>query len=564
MTWLNMLFVPEDVFEVRVKEQNDRGAIQIWYNMRQKGKFFAETAAPIHVANHRHVWVGVAPRTNPRSTAAKLLRALWVDLNGTITDISQVHKLLETPAVPKPTMIVNSGNGFHLYWKLTEPINADVARKWTKGIHAEFPTDATHDPTRIMRVPGTLNVKDPENPKPCFIEEYHPERAYHPNDMPQVHVNIAQHITRTSRRLITPADRQLFVTNWLDGQKHTMAVGVAGYLRKELGYTQDDTMQEIELIHRLAGYQMDDNLRDVVIHTYEKPFAVVGGLSILNDLGVFPEGVSHFRLVVKPTSKPKGTIKILDFNQTMKKQEFWIPGLVGPGLLAIWGAEPKTGKSIVAMQMGYSLATGTQFFDFPLTTDPKKVLYFQGELTGAMVMERATKLWGDKIIRDPKQFALTDRPDKPLDLVRNPEVLLVVAEDYDVIIVDPISVFHQNDENSIHSVNEVFGVFDSLRNAGKSVIIVHHLRKLQSDRKGNSITPSFNDLRGAGAWFASADALAIQYKHGETNRVKFSFRAAPDRPELVMYRKDPLGFTIDKNEWLEQQAKKGIEVAINV
>ena len=122
LTWLEMLFDPDDIFEVRVKTNEQGGAQQSWYTMKAKGRQFATTLAPIHEQNRRHVWVGVAPRDRVGSSSPTVLRALWVDLNASITTLAEAEAALSRSGLPRPTMIVNSGNGFHLYWKLKQPL----------------------------------------------------------------------------------------------------------------------------------------------------------------------------------------------------------------------------------------------------------------------------------------------------------------------------------------------------------------------------------------------------------------------------------------------------------
>jgi hypothetical protein len=65
-----------------------------------------------------------------------------------------------------PTVVVNSGNGFHAYWYLREPIDPDLSiealmkRLYLRlGATAIKPLDGVHDLSRIMRAPGTFNTK---------------------------------------------------------------------------------------------------------------------------------------------------------------------------------------------------------------------------------------------------------------------------------------------------------------------------------------------------------------------------------------------------------------------
>lgn len=60
---------------------------------------------------------------------------------------------------PKPTAIVHSGGGFHLYWSLAEPTD-DLVRieKINQAVAELLGGDNCHNIDRIMRLPGTVNV----------------------------------------------------------------------------------------------------------------------------------------------------------------------------------------------------------------------------------------------------------------------------------------------------------------------------------------------------------------------------------------------------------------------
>lgn len=62
-------------------------------------------------------------------------------------------------------------NGIHAYWLLNEPIEGPLEiERVIKGIARALGGDlAVSDLSRVMRLPGFLNVKDPANPKLCKI-----------------------------------------------------------------------------------------------------------------------------------------------------------------------------------------------------------------------------------------------------------------------------------------------------------------------------------------------------------------------------------------------------------
>ncbi|NDG30752.1 hypothetical protein EB118_11845 [bacterium] len=109
----------------------------------------------------------------------KEFRALWLDIDcgpaKTYKDRDEGDKALkefcQKLKLPEPTL-VNSGRGLHAYWVLTEGITKEewlpVANR-LKALCDEFGLDADHSRTAdcasILRVPGTLNLKDdPPNP----------------------------------------------------------------------------------------------------------------------------------------------------------------------------------------------------------------------------------------------------------------------------------------------------------------------------------------------------------------------------------------------------------------
>ncbi|HEX8369797.1 MAG TPA: DUF927 domain-containing protein [Pyrinomonadaceae bacterium] len=124
---------------------------------------------------------GPAPRLRPAKkgkagTDADVaeIGCLWSDLDydktpgGAIEVIRRVKSL----ALP-PSVVVNSGYGRHVYYVLKEPLHDGRLLDWQEMIRALRDTlggDAVINPSRVMRLPGTLNLKY-EQPAPCEIVE---------------------------------------------------------------------------------------------------------------------------------------------------------------------------------------------------------------------------------------------------------------------------------------------------------------------------------------------------------------------------------------------------------
>ena len=127
---------------------------------------------------------GPAKRCSPGEIAG--ITSLWVDI-----DIAhEVHKKRNLPPTEneavglltsievEPTLVINTGHGIHAWWCfdkawLFNDDDRDLARRMLinlqgvirlKAYAQGWGLDATHDLSRVMRVAGTTNIKDPDHP----------------------------------------------------------------------------------------------------------------------------------------------------------------------------------------------------------------------------------------------------------------------------------------------------------------------------------------------------------------------------------------------------------------
>jgi len=116
----------------------------------------------------------------------RLIKSLFVDLDcGDDTEgkkyatqadaIAALREFVKDMRLPTP-WVINSGRGTHAYWPFTEAVNRlqwkPVAEKLKqlcaiKGFRAD--PAVTSDAVRVLRVPGSHNVKDKDNPLPVEI-----------------------------------------------------------------------------------------------------------------------------------------------------------------------------------------------------------------------------------------------------------------------------------------------------------------------------------------------------------------------------------------------------------
>ncbi len=77
-----------------------------------------------------------------------------------------------------PTLIVDSGNGVHAYWQVSD-LDVKSYQRLTRRMMRMFKTDeSTCMICQLMRMPGTLNTKEQNNFKPCKIVYEKPRPLY--------------------------------------------------------------------------------------------------------------------------------------------------------------------------------------------------------------------------------------------------------------------------------------------------------------------------------------------------------------------------------------------------
>lgn len=169
----------------------------------------AAAAGQLAAAHDVYFGLGATARAlgeyeRPKNEEVTAIPGLWVDIDV----LHPVHKIKELPPnieaamelIPDqlhPSIIVWSGYGIHVYWLFREPwvfetpeergqasnlllslqavIRANATRKGWK-------IDPTADLARVLRVPGTLNRKLPDNPIQALVIEQADIR-YNPSDI---------------------------------------------------------------------------------------------------------------------------------------------------------------------------------------------------------------------------------------------------------------------------------------------------------------------------------------------------------------------------------------------
>lgn len=186
--FIDTLFEPSDLLEIR-------GIVAPDYHRNEPGRLVIRrwvTAGELpalsdmlHKENRDgvNIYFGVNPRAalySGTKAGIRLCRTVWADMDR--ISLPDARKRWEALSLPEPTVIVNSGHGIHLYWKLSEPVRFSSWKERAafeatlKSLYRDLGSDSTQDVTRLLRIPGYLNVK--QAPVPCTLVSCKPDQTF--------------------------------------------------------------------------------------------------------------------------------------------------------------------------------------------------------------------------------------------------------------------------------------------------------------------------------------------------------------------------------------------------
>ena len=125
----------------------------------------------------KNIYIGMLTRDKKRGKAVDTVetKLIWLDFDDKDSYYSFEH-LVNLNKLPEPAFIVGSGHGYHAHYILDKPAGREVesvVKELARKVGAD--TRAT-DLARIMRVPGTVNVKNPDEPVRCEVLRFNNNR----------------------------------------------------------------------------------------------------------------------------------------------------------------------------------------------------------------------------------------------------------------------------------------------------------------------------------------------------------------------------------------------------
>lgn len=158
----------KDFIEIRLISESKPKPQQIFLTFKE----LLHYSAPLD----SNVYIGIFGRSKKgsgKSENCSKTNAIYLDFDG--MELEEINFRIDMAGLPQPSIIVNSGHGYHVYWLLEKAAGHEV-QPIIKAMQALLNADPKAvDPARILRVPDTMNVK--AEPIKCELIELNDRRT---------------------------------------------------------------------------------------------------------------------------------------------------------------------------------------------------------------------------------------------------------------------------------------------------------------------------------------------------------------------------------------------------
>jgi len=478
-----------------------------------------------------NVYFGVCPRNRRNGTkdAVKVVRCLWADLDAKDLQGGKPEALKRLQEfICAPSIIVDSGHGYHAYWLLREPLSTARPDEVVnieghlKGLSDALGADrSAAEVARVLRLPETLNVKDSTAPVPVSIVLFEPERRYNLLDfdthLPMQPPNPSP--TKNSSGWMAEAIRDLH-----EGNRNTTFSRLVGRLIRDR-WSLEDILALLAPHAEACGFpegelhkQVDDHFRRY--NSNSSPSLPLNGGETETEL------------------EPLEALPLSTFLEHAPMEISWsvenILPREGAGIIA---GPAGYGKSWMLSDLAVEHARGGKWLGQFQTTQGR-VLYLDEESSPSLLSHRLRKLLAAKGI-GADQLELHLAVGQGLcfsDLTSAEQLRKLMAELHPaLVIVDSLIRVHRAEENSASEMAQVFRIVkDLIREFGCAFLFADH------QRKPNHFSTSLDLLlRGSSEKLAFVDSLLSLQRKEDTLIVEHSkSRFAESVPAFIVRIED--------------------------
>jgi hypothetical protein len=376
--------------------------------------------------------------------------------------------------------------------------------------------------------------------------------------------------------------KSVLVPHWVEGQRHDLALGLAGLLAKS-GIAQEDALALLREIAKEAGdpewCDRERALKDSFDRLWEGK-EIIGYRRLEEVIG--EQTTTLIATIVQPRTSQKvkpasaqairelaaQATEVIPQQPTQGKRlpdAVWIPlreiarpdpneqwqvdGLMKAGNLVILSARPKTAKSIVGLNLAACVATGRPFLNRPTQQGRAlSVAWERHDLTVQRAFTMGLDVCEDFMIWDRCRFGIAPRVDV-LDWWRE----FITTHDIRLVVFDTLAHFLRPEldkvRNAINAYDHIAGIMERIAQTADETrctfVFVHH------DRKGEGDTDEQRVL-GTTALTAAADVVLQLQPIGDDAGVTMLKATGNAIEDQLLY------FAIRPDFWLEPTERPAV------
>jgi len=529
-----------------------------------------------------------------------LIPGVWIDVDlstgvhASKSLPSSTEEALEAldDALPiEPTITIHSGGGLHCYWLfdevwefisdgttegdhererqrtqamgLVQRFQAHFQRAWKmRGWHL----DSTFDLARVLRVPGSLNLKIKNDQRPVDIVSNDGERysISYLRESLDIHEEDLfsgwEGNMEGSSGGAPPSDWDYLKgeskLGGSGGRNNSLKMIVGACL--ERGESLERTLFEVLKYDATQHHPplFKDITENKSSHDYTNALRFVTSIVESINRSRERQGLQAQRFIFKELegagllleSKDAEVLDVVDLinDPTPIPDDFLEPGIVAPGEFLLIAGPPKSQKSLLCQDMCLHLAMGWDWMGMKVPA-PRRVAYLNMEMSKRVLKKRLRLLPIQPQHKEQfrNNFKITNKFHLTLDDTGVSKAVDLLesfwaqdGESPDVIVIDPlVNVFSGNTENDNQEMIKFLKRVDAMRdrvNPEAAIIMLHHTSKIT---KRELEDDPFNCIRGAGAlrgYYSSGMVISKISEDAPERKVFFEVRIDETPPPMVV------------------------------
>lgn len=501
-------------------------------------------------------------------------RVAWIDFDGNFP------KTWPESIAPVPSIEVQSSSAErrHAYWLLDDFLPPKAIEKLNRSLAYALNADLSGwDANQFLRPPFSTNrkyrkpiiakvVADREELAPYSVGDF--EHIPAPAEVIKEKLDLDNLPSIEDVRALAKWDEDLvdlFDTTGEEARKvgwdRSGGLARIAYKGAELSWTDEQILSALlDADDRWGKYKTRATRLKILEELINRARAKIG-YDVVSDKQILSKLLKDKPESVDEDELPD-FIDIDQLNEIPGRDDWTIEGLLTKNGLGLITGRPGTGKTQLALQCAADLATGRpSFLDFPLSGEPKKVLFLSLEMSHYQLQHFTVPLREIYQERELKKNLTIYGRGEPIFLNQEDGQHLVDAwlDEYcpDVVIIDSLSQA-TTDLSSDDEMSDLFSFLKRLRRHHEfGLIFIHHHRKKSNEAAARKHANSQSDIYGSYQIAATIDfALDLEDRNDPDGNLDLQLLKARFRPvgdAQKVFRDDKLHFTINELSGLATQ-----------